>query len=207
MLKELMALLGGAAGGGMPPGGAMPGAGGADPRAAILASLSQAGGAPPMRPGATAVPVGESPPLGDVPMANDPDLRTGDDEDYMPQDDPNPDQNMLNMISDSMGGATDFSAAKRKAPPQRGPADPKWGETLWQGARSGVPTARDLKIVQENPTDGMINDFIKTFPDYEDAQSLAQGTGGMATHEGDYAIGGDEIEAIYKNRKTKVDER
>lgn len=107
----------------------------------------------------------------------------------------------LQHIHDNMGssGSTDFGGAKRQ----------------WEGPPDGVPTKRDQAMLDNNPTDGMINSFIKRFPTWADQNSIGNGDGyheddgerGLATSEGDYAIDKDELRKLYRNRKTRIDER
>jgi hypothetical protein len=125
-----------------------------------------------------------------------------------------PDEAMLAMVSDSMA-PTDISAAKRtKSPPQmidsyrNTTTDvPRYGSKLWQGARDGIPTQRDWKVLRQQGGDAMYDDFTKTFPNYVDQLDQLEGGPGMAQSEGDYATDEDTYKKIYKNRKTKIDER
>lgn len=209
MLKELMALLGGAAGGGMPPGGA-------DPRLAALQQYSPT----PQRiaPNMGKMPVGQGQMPVDAPeadlsgeMAMPPPAEDDPSEAMPPQ---SPDEAMLAMVSDSMA-PTDISAAKRtKSPPQmidsyrNTTTDvPRYGSKLWQGARDGIPTQRDWKVLRQQGGDAMYDDFTKTFPNYVDQLDQLEGGPGMAQSEGDYATDEDTYKKIYKNRKTKIDER
>lgn len=83
------------------------------------------------------------------------------------------------------------------------------GDHAWQGEVDGTPTAADLKMIEEMPTDGVMQSFYEHFPTWVDQNMQSQGGKGMTTTGDDSEMmeSEEDITSRYANRKTKIDER
>jgi len=75
----------------------------------------------------------------------------------------------------------------------------------WEGM-GGKPTEADLEFLRENPTDGVLSDFFKNFPDYMRELILSEG-GNPSTSPDEYAMSDEEWEETQSGRSTQTDEK
>jgi len=88
---------------------------------------------------------------------------------------------------------------------QEGDGDPD-DNAPWEGAAKGVPTPADLAYLEKNGTDGVINDFNKTFPDWVSADMQQKGHNPDQSPD-EYATDEADWQQMNRGRKTKIDER
>lgn len=69
-----------------------------------------------------------------------------------------------------------------------------------------TPTQKDLDMLREHPTDGMIRDFAERFPKYIAELILMEG-GDPSRSPDQYAMSDEEYAETQKDRSTRIDER